>query len=281
MDLANISYYIEIIEGDLEGHRFDILGAGVGSLTISSDGNLCAGPPYNTLDALPPTLAGNRFVVRAHYTIDELFPPTAPFVGGTTASAADRLLFYSDSWDVYYLDSVAEPDGWQLDGEAFADYGSTIVSPNQGLFLHPRTSDITLLHVGVVRENAFVLPLNPGYTLLPSVYPVDQSPIDRGLLTHYGTDAIDGGFDPAKADQISVWDGDNAGAYIEGYSAYFHLQGAGSSGFPDGWRDSSDAALTPHNGTKLFQRNRSTFLLRRSPDCDTTYTMPLPWTPAP
>ena len=280
LDLANNSYYLEVIDGDHEGHRFDITGAGNGSVILSADGNLCAGPPFNTLTSLPPTLAGDRFVIRAHYTIDELFPPTAPFVAGATASVADRLLFYSDSWDIYYLDSEANPDVWQLDGEAFADYGGTVVPPNQGLFLHPRTTDVTLLNVGVARENDFALPLNPDFTLIPSVYPVDQSPTDRALLTTYGTYAIDGGFDPAKSDQISVWDGDSDAPYVEGYTAYFHLQGAGGAGFPDGWRDSSDAVLTPHAGTKLFKRNRSTFLLRRSADCDTTYIMPQPWTSA-
>jgi hypothetical protein len=62
------AYYLEVISGDWAGHRFDINGAGVASLSLANDVSLTAStPPFNTLTgALPVSLAGDRFVVRVH-----------------------------------------------------------------------------------------------------------------------------------------------------------------------------------------------------------------------
>ncbi len=275
---SGTSYYMEIISGDNEGHRYDIVSANAsGVITLATDSDLCAGPPYNTTTSVPTNLAEDRFIVRPHQTIDDVFPVSG-FTAESDSSMADRLLIHTGGtppWTNFYVDDPAE---WKNETSG-ASASNDVLAPEQGLFVHPQATSGTtsILAMGIVRENAFCLPLNGGYTLVAGGYPLDQSFDDRGL--DGTTNNVTGSLDPSFADQIHFWDGDT-NPYQESFGCYFRIEGTITE-LPtfNQWSDVEDADLTNASTNKVFICDRAAFYYRTSSTCYAEHKLPLPWMP--
>ncbi len=275
------AYYIEIIEGENAGHRFDIASVSGSTITLATDSDLYAGPPFNTQltpVSIPTDLAGDRFILRPHHTINDLFPPaTAGFTpqpdNADPANPADRLYLYSGDWTPYWFYTNASGSGpiWDEEGDAlFVDSGGEVIAPNQGLFVVPQQTTITILSLGIVRKNPFAMPLPQGWSLQSAVYPLDQSPAERFM----NQDTFDGHDEPAMADTVCTWLGD-ADVYETEFRCTFLWEPATSQ--TPRWLFADDENMTPRDfDTSLFPKDRSSFYYRHlAPKPD--YVLPLPW----
>lgn len=276
---AGKSYYLEVIEGDNAGHRFDVNSANaIGVVTLATDTELCAGPPFNTLAPIPGALVMDRFILREHHTIEGLFP-AASFTAEPDPSLADRLLIYEGGttpWKVVYVD---DPAVWK-DEISGNNVGTDVLPPSQGFFVHPKATagNVTILGMGVVRENAFNCPLNGGYSLVAGGYPLDQSFDSRGL--NDTDNLVVGSLDPSFADQVQFWAGDGGSPYKEVFVGHFRVEGTvpGLSAFAQ-WADLEDVSLTDTSLVQVFKSNRSAFYIRVDETCKEDHVMPLPWLP--
>ncbi len=278
------SYYIEIIDGDLAGHRFDIAAVKDHLITIATDTDLYSGPPYNTritASEVPSTLAGAPFVLREHQTLDDLFPPMS---GAFTPQAhtfvvghpADRIHVYAADWDSYWLyDNNAGNHNayWALDGDStISNRGKTVIPPDQGLFVAPQETTVTFLALGIVRKNAFAMPLRHGWSLQASPFPISQGPAERNMnhTTFYGSD------DPATSDTVCFWLGDSdTAAYQASFRCAFLFVPQDLK--TPRWLYADDEFLAPRDfETTIFPKDRSSFYYRHlNPKPD--YIVPLPW----
>lgn len=277
------AHYLEVVAGDHEGHRFDIVSGDAGGLlTLAPDGDLCAGPPFNTSLTVPATLVGDRFIVRQHQTVSGLFAPSR-FTAEVDPVDADRLLIYhggTTPWKSLYVDESSE---WRDEATAGAA-GNDILPPTQGFFIHPQATGGTtrILGMGIVRENATVCPLQSGYTLLSGAYPMATSFVDRGLDDL--ANPVTGSLDPAHADQVHFWAADgHLGVDYQNrqiFTCYFRVEGTipGLPAFAS-WSDANDVNLTPADDQAVFPSDRCAFYFRVDPTCLDTHTLPVPWSP--
>ncbi len=280
-DLSNVlvpgsSYYLEILSGDNEGHRFDVVSTNAsGVITLAIDTDLCAGPPFNTSTTLPATLAEDRFVVRAHQTVEGLFPAAA-LTPEADPGLADRLLIYEGGaipWKVLYVDDPAE---WKNESSG-TSASDDVLAPHQGYFIHPKLGTLTVLGMGVVRANDFHCPLGDGYRMVAGGFPIDTSFTDRGLDDT--VNQVTGTLDPATADQVHIWDGDGS-VYSESFTGHFRLEGSIPSLPPFAqWSNVEDVNLDDTSDEKVFKADRSVFYYRLATGCDAAHQQPLPWTP--
>lgn len=240
-------YYAEAISGDLEGQRWEVdeLHSSASSLAFDA--------------TAPPS--GTRVTVRAHWTVLDLFP-TSLFHPGTSASNADRVLFFDGTgYRVLWLLSRPTGSRWVRDGDAtLTDAGGGILSPAEGVMIQPRTESVTLPLIGEVRAWKFSLPLRAGAQLVGSGYPLDLSPADRAMSSS-------GGF--SITDSFRLWQGDMGSG-----SAYsvFSLQNASPS--MSFW-----ASETGNDVTRLpvFTSGRAAFVVLQSNI--SSWQQPCPWRP--
>jgi uncharacterized repeat protein (TIGR01451 family) len=134
--------FLEVTDGDNEGHRFDVDESLSSATTIAID----AGSSHNTQATLPASLVGDRIVLRNHWTINSLFPKTY-FVAGPNSTIADRLMFFNplaNNYDIIFMTTVAGQRRWVVEGDASqADAGKRILGPSEAgaFFVHPATAD--------------------------------------------------------------------------------------------------------------------------------------------
>ncbi len=280
VDFSGASFYIEIIDGTLEGHRFDVVHGAGSILTLANDSDLHQGPPFNTMVtpvAIPSALTDGRFVLRAHRTLDHLFPPAS---GAFTPQAhtfveghpADRITLFRGDWQSYWLyDHGGGTPHWDLDGDAmFTDAGSTIIAPDHGMFVAPQETTVVMLASGMVRKHAFAMPLPQGWALRAGGFPLDQSAAERAMNQH----TFDGSDDPTASDSICFWLGDH-GTYLPEFRCAFLFEPATTE--TPRWVYADDDFLTPRDFEKsMFPRDRSSFYYRHlAPKAD--YVLPLAW----
>ncbi len=281
VDLQSIltggSYYVEVTAGDLNGHRFDVLSASGGTLTLANDSNLFANAaPYNTVTgAIPATLAGDSIVIRRHWTLAEQFPPAAFGASDDRNSADEVQLFAEGQWIVYWLytDGVSAPKWVKMGDNTYADRGASILAPGQGMFFNNRTAVTAILAYGEVRQNDFIRPLATGNNLVSGGYPLDQSPAGRQMTLPAG---FFGSRDTATADSIFVWNGD-ATVGATGYVTYFLNSNAPRVPWVIKWARVGDASLVSRDAELLLLGDRS--VLQRSKNGLTGYKNACPWAP--
>ena len=277
---SGVSYYAEVTVGANEGHRFDIVSASGSIITLATDTNLySAGAPFNTLTgSLPASLAGDQIVIRRHWTLGEMFPPSG-FGATADRNTADQVqLFANGQWIIFWLyDDGVLPARWVKTGDnTYADQGASVIPPGQGLFFNNRTAAISILAYGEVRENDFVRPIAQGSNLIAGGYPVDQSPTaieGRSMTTTAG---FFGSRDIATADTFYVWDGD-ATPGTSGYSSYFLNNNAPRVPSVIKWVKIGDSSLLSRDAEILLKGDASVFL--RSKNGLNGYTAPTPWFP--
>ncbi|MBE7493782.1 MAG: putative Ig domain-containing protein [Verrucomicrobiaceae bacterium] len=247
-------YYVEVIGGDHEGHRWDIDEAQSTATMLRID----LAEPRNTLATLPVTLAGDLIAVRAHWSFNDLFPP-ARFSANNSQSAADRVVALDRATGVlreFWLFSNSGAPKWVMSGDArLVDQGERVVDPAEGVFLHARGTPVSLPQAGVARTNAFVVPLRAGNNLVGAGWAVAQSPLDRGMTVAAGFTA---NANAATADRIHVWRGDIEN--LEAYTSYTFMNFGGSQF----WDQMGDADLVDSNNVPVFDAWRATFIISRA-----------------
>jgi hypothetical protein len=270
-----ISYYAEIVSGDHEGHRFDVVSATGGLLTVAVDNDLAAGtPPFNTLTGtLPAGLAGDGIAIRRHWTLGELFPAVR-FGATGSQSTADQVQFHdSGAWTIHWLYDDAGTARWVKDA-SLADQGATVIPPGRGMFFNSRHAAGALLAWGEVRDHDFIRPLGEGSSLVGGGHPVDQAAMAGRVMTL--AQGFFGSRDFKKADRFYLWKGD-AVALSHGYEGYFLLNGAPVQPALIQWTRTGDATIQSHNSSLLFQGDRAVFM--DLADDIPAYRIPSPWTP--
>jgi hypothetical protein len=282
-----VSYYLEVTAGDHEGDRFDVTAAGEGGLTLSSDENLYSfAAPYNTrTGAPPPTLVGDAVALHRHRTLNELFTPADGFATGSQSTADQVLILVNDVWKIFWL--YDQNDGnpataiWvdAADG-GNADKGNQIIPPGQGMLFNNRntlTNPRSLLSLGEIRNNKFILPLIAGYSHIGGGFPLDQSATGaRSRQMTKNPAGFFGSRDFKTADSFFVWNSD-ADPLGRSHSTYFLADNPASDPAILRWAKTGDSTLAPRDSEMLFRYDRSVII--RTKNGLPTYTIPSPWTP--
>ncbi len=277
---AGASFYLEVTAGSNEGHRFDVTAALGNTLTLAGDTSLCPGtPPFSTLTTVPPSLVGNRVVLRRHWTLGEMFP-----VDGFTASndpeLADQVQTYADgTWVTYWLDSSIAPARWVTFTDS-GDQAATVLPPGQGMFVLKRATKATLFAYGEVRANDFVRPLCAGSNLVGGGFPIDQSATGTGsramTLAVSPASGFFGSRDLRTADTFYVWKRDTVTS-ASGYDSYYLLNRDTVVPAQIKWVKVGDVKLTARDAEPLLSSEGSVFI-RMKNDLH-SYTIPCPWNP--
>lgn len=264
-------YYVEVIAGDHEGHRFEINEAASTSNSIVID----TANTRNTLgSSLPVTLAGDQVVVREHYRINELFVPD-DFSGTLSPATADRLLFHdrqSGTFITYWLFThpLSGLSRWvEVADASLTDAGDSVLDVCEGMFVHPKGSAMSLVFTGQVRSNDLAWPLVAGAIFTGNGWPFDMSPTTRKMLV---TDGFTGNRSPTAADRIQLWTADENPA-AEGYTSYYLLNAATMQR----WVRQADAAVSSQDSAGLFKILRGQFVQPRTARPNQIITNP--WTP--
>lgn len=260
-------HYIEIATGDFCGHRFEIASFTATTITLAEDLDLYASDPCNTSLTIPD-FSDDTILISTYRTLDELFPPSL-FQAGTNALTGDNVLFYDrtvGSLKTFYLLEDGATDKWVMTGSS-DDLGGTPICPADGLFTHHRAAAFSFLQYGAVRGWKAIVPLKAGYNLVPSMYPVNTSAMDRAMSELTG---FTGTGDPATADQYITWRGDTVVGH-ECYDGFFYTK----VGSYDQWTSVGDVDLISTSEEDDFLRDRSAFYCVQDAGGNPTFTIPL------
>ena len=172
------SFYLEVVSGDHEGQRFDIVSTTGNTVTLANDGNLHAPTaPFNTLTGPPPAgLAGDRIAIHRHWTLGETFPVSGLGASGSQSTADQIQVFAGGAWTIYWLYDANDADPltarWVDAADAgMADQGAVVMPPGQGAFFNNKTAVTSIMAYGEIRTNDFVRPHAPGNNLVGGGYP--------------------------------------------------------------------------------------------------------------
>ena len=260
------SYYIEVIGGDHEGHRWDIDEAQSTATMLRMD----LSNARNTMATLPITLQGDLIAIRAHWTFNDLFP-VSRFSSNTSQNQADRLITLDRATGLlreFWLFTNSGSPKWVLSGDArLTSQNGRVVDAAEGVFLHARATPVTLPQAGVARTNAFVCPLRAGMNLVGAGWAVPMSPLDRSMTTMAGFQAHP---DASQADRIHVWRGDVES--MEAYTSYTFMDFGGSQF----WDKMGDADLVDSGLEPLFDAWRAAFVISRAGNATWTQQPPTP-----
>jgi large repetitive protein len=281
--LSGASFFLEVTSGDNEGHRFDIASASGNTVTLANDAALDSyAAPFNTRVGAPPAnLSGDTVVIRRHWTLNEVFPPTAFGATSSQATADQIQLFAGGAWKILWLydENDADPATvrWVDAADAgMASQGSAIIPPGQGMFFNNRHSATSILAYGEIRPNDFIRPLAAGSNLVGGGYPLDQSAAGTAGRAMNLAAGFFGSMDFKTADAFYVWNAD-ATIGAGGYNTYFLLNSAPIQPSLIRWVKTGDSTLLASDSAMLLLGNRSVFLRAKNPLPN--YTVPNPWNP--
>lgn len=227
-------YLIQVLDGSLEGHCFEVDEAAVSGSRIA----LLPGEQRSTNAAVSPALVGSRVALRRHWTVTDLLP-TSRFVAGASSADADCLHFFNGS----SFETVWASGGgaWVSDAQPSIDQSGRVIGFGEGLMLHPRNNEVRLLLLGEIPASKLVVRLPSGSRMIGGVSVAPRSPSDLGLTVANGFTAGDA----ATADRLRFWQGDEPG----GAAAYLQYY-LGTSG---AWLRDQDPAQSGQNDQKLFE----------------------------
>lgn len=244
-----ISHYLEVIDGEHAGHRFELSAIQPGLLTPDLT------TPASTLSTLPENLVGARIVVRPHVTLNQVFDKQC-MTSGRTAALSDQILFYAgNGWITYWLAKYGNQLHWVRAGDSsLASADNAIIPPGHGVMTKLVSNTIPLTVIGHVRTNPFRLAFASGQNLLASPWPENASPASLQFTRANG---FTGSNNPPLADQIHIWGGDSIPGNSN-FKAYFllHLKNTGA----EWWTPMGDSSLVDVSNTGLVPVNHAFFL---------------------
>jgi hypothetical protein len=240
-------YYIELRNGPLAGHRFDLSLVGDRALVIDTES------PRNTLAELPTSLTGIQIAVHKHVTLGDVFAKKA-LRGSTSASSADQVLFLENgSFRTFWLFQSGNTLQWTASGDAtLSNADATIIAPGSGvLFKSALSTARNLFLTGRVRTTPFAIRVSEGNQFLTAPWPLAASPNSLAMLTGFLAST-----NPNTADTLQLWKGDTTPG-SSGYTGLwlFKNNATGTAS----WSYTTDAALRSQNATLLFPSSRAFF----------------------
>ena len=269
--LSGGAYYVEVLNGNYEGHRFDVDVLAQNAITVQVTNDLPGlQGPFNTKVGGPTEqLAGSRVVVRRHRELADMFP-AAVFAAAGLQSDADQIrLWNGNAFASYWLYENAGAPHWVAVGDAsLTNADALVVPPGQGMYVTSRAAK-TVIAYGQVRENAFARPLLEGKNLVAGGYPFDQSPNDRGLTQANG---FKGDPEYTVADRFIVWRADETPG-VNGFRSY----NLNDWFTPARWVRVGDAFRTDQNDVLHFGKDFSVFFEMTAPL--PSYTITPRWSP--
>ncbi len=194
-------YYVEVLDGPLEGERFDVdtaatISAGSTAVVLRNPG------PHSTSQPGGSQLTGSRVALRKHFTLEQLntlFTP--PLIGSNTPSTADQVLLFdlpTQAFRIYYL--RADRVTWRIGGSSNPE-NKTVLPPGSGFIIRKLAPAAELVVTGAVRENAFAWPQRANLSFAAPAYPVSFSPAGLGGTA---TNGWVGNNTASSADQLWV-----------------------------------------------------------------------------
>jgi uncharacterized repeat protein (TIGR01451 family) len=276
---AGKGYYVEMLNGALEGHRFHVDTAATRLAGTSVVIDTVSG--RNTV-AVPADLLGANYVIRAYKTVGEQFP-AADFTAGVSAATADYLIVYdveTATWKTISLLDLSGTPTWIMAGNLLAgSQAGYLIDPSAALFVHRRSAGtigatLTRTISGGVRSNKFAMPLPAGCRMGSNPWPVAASIIGRGLLNPTNASAVPftGASSSGAADQVMLWSGDTTmGALTQ--EVHYYLK----TSTRDQYTRAGNSNLPNTGADLLFRPLRSQYYCPKVAHPD--YVMPLPWVP--
>lgn len=249
-----IEYYVEVLDGEHEGHRFEVIESSCTAGTIELD------PAHarSTQASAPASLAGAKVGLRKHWRVKDVLLRDL-FYSTNNPSTADRLLFYDPGIGTYktlWLFANSGNPKWVLQGDGtLADSGARVINASEGLFAHPRSLPTTVPVVGVVRSNDFICPLAAGNNFVGGFWPDAQSPAERLMTVANG---FTGATSQANADKIRAWSGDSASSQT--WIGYYLLKTATI----ERWVREGDAQFNNQSNSPIFAAHRATFVISKN-----------------
>jgi len=242
------TYYVELRNGSLAGHRLDLSLVGDRALVIDADS------PRNTLAELPTDLTGIQIAVHRHVMLGDVFAKKA-LRGSTSASSADQVLFLENgSFRTFWLFQSGNTLQWTASGDAtLSNADATIIAPGAGvLFKSALSTARSLFLTGRVRTTPFAIRVSEGNQFLTAPWPLAASPNSLAMLTGFLAS-----INPNTADTLQLWKGD-ATPGSSGYTGLWLFKNSLTA--TASWAYTTDAALRSQNAAMLFPINRAFFL---------------------
>ncbi|MGL4401169.1 MAG: SdrD B-like domain-containing protein [Luteolibacter sp.] len=277
------SFYLEVVSGDCEGQRFDLVSTAGNTVTLASDSDPHAAvAPFNTMSGPPPVgLIGDRVAIHRHWTLGEIFPVSGLGASGRQSSADQIQIYAGGAWIIYWLfdgnGEIPSVSRWVDSADAaMVNQGGVVIPPGQGAFFNNKTAVRSILAYGEIRANDFVRPHAPGNNLVGGGYPLNQSANGPRGRTMNLTNGFFGSTNFKWADSIFVWKADTViGA--PGYDTYYLLGGIASQPSLTRWIKVGDASILSRDAETILSGNRS--VITRTASALPAHTIPTPWNP--
>jgi hypothetical protein len=251
---SDVQYYAEILDGEQEGHRYEIDEAATTAAGIT----LLPADTRSTQATAPVTLEGAGIIIRPHWTLKVLFPP-AFFMSTNNQATADRVLIYDRAqakFTTYWLYTNGGSPKWVRTGDGtLADQGAAVLDTCEGCFVHPRSIATSVTESGILRVNDVIYPMTAGANFVGSFSVNTQSLTDRLMLL---ADGFSGGLNAPSSDRVRIWRGDASAT--QSYQGYFLMNNATIHH----WVREQDGTLANQEETPLFEPFRSTFIINVS-----------------
>ena len=264
--VTGFEYYVEVISGDNEGHRFDVDEAASTATSIAMlPANL-----RSSKSAVPVNIASDLIALRPYSRMGDVFPVT-DYHATNSANTADQIILWdsvSGNYTTYWLASISGKRWIRLGDATLASQNNLSLNPLDGIYNRPRVGAVTAFTTGLARSWKFAAPIKTGLNFMGNPYPVAQSPADRLMTTANG---FTGTNSATTADKFNIWNGDSSASTT--YKVYFLLK----SGAIERWVTVGDATLTSRSGEKLFPAGTGLFL--NSKVGQPNWVLPAPWTP--
>lgn len=260
-------YYVEVLNGALEGHRWEVDEAACTPTTIA----LLPAHARSTRIDVPVSVAGLMVALRAHWRVIDLFP-VGDFHATLSPNTADTLQFWDNAtsgYTTYWLVNAPTGQKWVRVGDAsLLSKNDAVIAPCDGLFVRPRVGTVGLGAVGQVRSWDVVCPLKTGISFVGNPYPVAMSPASREMSVAGG---FTGGGNANNADKFNFWTGDDSST--TSYVTYYLFKNVSM----ELWLRVGDASLADRTNELLFPPTTAFFMtsLAGQP----TWKIPAPWAP--
>ncbi len=250
--LTGESYYVEVMEGPLEGQRWEVdepsCTAGGIALDLTSSRNT---------GVKMPDFKGMIIAVRPHQTVGNVIR-TDRLLSATRFAEADRVQFwdreqghYTEYWLSLRASNVRQ---WVLAGDLnVADAGSRVLLPDEGLFIKCGRVSASLPLVGLCREADLIIALEKGTHFLGTGWIDAATP---GQMDMLGKRIFSASSSNHQADRFRIW---NNQSRVSSTLAGYYLR-ASSEGDHE-WVREGDADLIGQNQASLLNAFEAFFII--------------------
>lgn len=260
-------YFLEILTGPASGNLIDILN--------NTDNSLALNMGSDDLSSIVDV--NTSVAIRKYLTLGEVFGENneSGLTSGGDDSSSDLIYMMSfDGSGSYTRTFYYQTDpfgfgggtGWRMTGNIEDNMGDTRIVPDQALIVKRISdSDISISVSGDVKMSDEKIPLQQGFSLVGSSFPIETTLGESNLYTG-GSDGVQGGGDDATADLVYFLNTDGT------FTTYYYQIDPFGFGGGTGWRESGNindpadsAPISPNTGIIILSRNSETSWQRNRP----------------